>query len=91
MTASELKAKVNQANEESYFFTPKTMKFFGDSMRNFGVRSTIVKCNYDENGNWIEKGTMIEVWELYRKHAVKHGLKASHYFNKETFKNVYTS
>lgn len=38
MTTSELKYHVEQAGHESYFFTRKTMKFFGDTMRNYGVR-----------------------------------------------------
>jgi hypothetical protein len=38
MTASELKYRVEQSGNEPYFFTRKTMKFFGDTMRNYGVR-----------------------------------------------------
>jgi hypothetical protein len=38
MTPSQLKAKVEQG-KDSYFFTRDTMKFFGDTMRNYGVRS----------------------------------------------------
>ena len=38
MTSSELKHQVEQAGNEPYFFTRKTMKFFGDTMRNYGVR-----------------------------------------------------
>lgn len=38
MTASKLKAKVEATG--SYFFTRKTMRFFGDTMRNYGVRDT---------------------------------------------------
>ena len=41
MTSSELKYNVEKT--DSYFFTRKTMKFFGDTMRNYGVRS------YDAN------------------------------------------
>ena len=37
MTPSMLKYKVEKAGNEPYFFTRKTMKFFGDTMRNYGV------------------------------------------------------
>ena len=36
-----------------------------------------------------EYGPHIKVWELYRKRAVKHGLKQSAYFGKASFKQVY--
>lgn len=39
MTPSELKYKIRQVNSESYFFNRETMRFFGDTMKNFGVRS----------------------------------------------------
>lgn len=38
MTASELKQKVEAAGHVTYFFTHKTMRFFGDTMKNYGVR-----------------------------------------------------
>ena len=37
MKSSELKARVEATG--SYFFTRSSMKFFGDTMRNYGVRS----------------------------------------------------
>ena len=80
MTASDLKYKVEQAEYDRYFFTRDTMKFFGDTMRNYGVRDggTIIN-NLDEK---------FEVWELYRKHPVKHGMSDSAYFCKSTFKII---
>ena len=39
MTPSELKQNVEAAGHEPYFFVHKTMKFFGDRMSNYGVRS----------------------------------------------------
>ncbi len=74
MTPSDLKYHVEQTG--SYFFTRQTMKFFGDTMRNYGCRSTTINTA-------SEKG--VEVWELYRRHPVKHGLGVSTYFDKETF------
>ena len=82
MTASDLKYEVEQHGEEPYFFTRKAMKFFGDTMRNYGVRSTTI----------IDlRGDKIAVWELYRRKPVMHGLDSSAYFNKETFGQVFSN
>jgi len=43
--ASELKALHEFHNPSSYFFSRKSMKFFGDTMRNYGV--------YDGGDAWI--------------------------------------
>lgn len=75
MTASELKAMIEAKGTEKHFFTPKTMKFFGDTMRNYGVRETVIDT-------WSENN--VEVYELYRKKPVKHGLTKSAYFRKDT-------
>jgi len=90
MTPSELKYQVEQAGHESYFFERKTMKFFGDTMKNYGVRDGgFIKTSYDENGNYCPDGCTIECWELYRKRPVKHGLQESAFFSKQTFKKVF--
>ena len=39
MNASELKYRHESNHPDSYFFTRKTMSFFGDTMKNFGVYS----------------------------------------------------
>jgi hypothetical protein len=67
-------------NTESEFFTRKTMKFFGDTMQNYGVRATKIE-NY--------KSEIVECWELYRKKSVKHGLIESAYFDKITFNRIF--
>ena len=64
-TASNLKSFVENGSD-SFFFERKTMAFFGDTMRNFGI------VKWSHNGK--------QVIELYRKRAVKHGLNRSHYF-----------
>jgi len=89
MTSSELKCRVESAGHERYFFTRKTMKFFGDSMRNYGVRNTYVVSHYDTDGNYIEQGIRRQVWELWRKHPVKHGMNSSAYFDPFTFRRVH--
>lgn len=38
MTPSELKYQVESHNPDSHFFSRGTMKYWGDSMRNYGVR-----------------------------------------------------
>jgi len=72
MTKAELKYNVEKTG--SQFFTRDTMKFFGDTMQNYGVRS----ANIDG----------IECWELYRRKPVKHGLSNSAYFSKETYQRI---
>jgi hypothetical protein len=76
MTASELKAQVEANGHEPHFFTRNTMRFFGDRMANYGVREATIDT-------YTEKG--VKVWELYRRHAVKHGLKNSAYFDAITY------
>ena len=37
-TSSDLKYAVEQSGNEPFFFTRSTMQFFGDTMKNYGVR-----------------------------------------------------
>ena len=81
MTAAELKHQVEIHGHESYFFTRDTMDFFGDTMRNYGVRS---------NSNVVDyRGETHECWELYRRQPVKHHLSSSTYFDKQTFQRIF--
>ena len=89
MTPSELKVAVEAAGHESHFFDRSTMKFFGDTMKNYGVRERLIQCDYDRAGNYVEGGTTVKVWELYRKHPVKHGLQKSAFFDAGTFERVF--
>ncbi len=77
MKPSELKA-LYERNEEgaALFFTHDTMRFFGDTMKNYGVRKIRVAEKWTES-----KPEPFEAWELYRKKPVKHGLKSSAYFS----------
>lgn len=92
MNASELKYHVENARTDAKFFTRENMKFAGDTMRNYGVRSAVIQSNYDAAGNWASaEGEQREVWELYRKRPVKHGLQSSAYFDKATFAQVFAA
>ena len=90
MTPSELKYHVEQTAGGRYFFTRETMRFFGDTMRNYGVRDGgLIPYHWDDSGNnYTEQPRMIETWELYRKHPVKHGLKSSAYFDKKNYHRI---
>lgn len=80
MTPSDLKYHVELAGHEPHFFTRATMRFFGDTMHNYGVRARTITTNMNETR---------AVWELYRKRPVKHGLRSSAYFDAETFARVF--
>lgn len=80
MTASELRAAVESRGTESHFFSRRSMRFFGDTMRNYGVRAAEVKT-FD--------GSTVAVWELYRRRPVKHGVRTSAYFDRATFARVH--
>jgi hypothetical protein len=61
------------------------MRFFGDTMRNFGARDGGTVDTISIEG--INKG--VEVWELYRKRPVKHGLHGHcAYFAKADFREI---
>ena len=75
MTPSELKANVLKHSPGSHYFDQKTMQFFGDTMRNYGVRRAEIEG--------------VAVWELYRKRPVKHGLQNSAFFRATDFQQVF--
>jgi hypothetical protein len=89
MNASELKYQVESAGKSDHFFDRKTMRFFGDTMRNYGVRKATVRTDYNSAGDYVSGGLEVECWELYRKRPVKHGLQTSHYFACDTFRHVF--
>lgn len=78
MTPSELKRKVEATG--SVFFTRKTMRFFGDTMRNYSVRGPV------QIETWSGTAT---VYALDRKRPVKNGLSSTAYFDSETFKRCF--
>lgn len=60
MKPSELKYQHETKHPNSYFFTRDTMRFFGDTMRNFGC--------YDDGTDWVlyrKKPTRAGLHEWY--------------------------
>jgi len=82
MTASELKYRVEQAGHSPYMFSRDAMKFFGDTMSNFGVRSKPVTVETYSGGQY-------QCWELYRRRPVKHKNQGSFYFEVDTFRRIH--
>lgn len=81
MTASDLKWKYQMKHPDGHFFDRETMKFFGDTMSNYGVRANTV--------NVVESdGNVVECYVLYRRRATKHGLTRSAYFSVDTFEKI---
>jgi hypothetical protein len=85
MTVSSLKYLYERNNPGGHFFDRDTMRFFGDTMRNFGVRDGGQVDTLTTEG--INKG--VEVWELYRKRPVKCGLHGHcSYFSKSDGREI---
>jgi hypothetical protein len=80
MTVSELKYQVQATG--SHWFDRKTMKFFGDTMRNFG-------CSSKPFAMTDNMGRDRMVYQLWRKGKVKEGNLNSAWFDAETFKQVW--
>lgn len=78
MTPADLKYYVEQTG--SYFFERSSMKFFGDTMANYGVRSKPVTVE-----TWDDP---VMCWEMYRKKPVKHGLNTSAFFSVADYSRV---
>lgn len=74
MTPSLLRAQVELRG--SPFFSRTTMRFFGDTMGNYGVRAQPVEV----------RGVLC--WVLYRKRPVKHGVNGEAFFSCEDFKQM---
>lgn len=78
---SQLKREVINAGNEPYFFAPKTMRYFGDTMRNYGVRKPVeIETNL---------GEIVKAYELFRKRPVRGGRTESSWFHADSFKCVY--
>lgn len=78
MTPADLKYHVTATG--SCFFERFTMRHFGDTMSNYGCRSARILTSAGEE---------VEVWELYRRRPVKHGLQTSAYFRKSDYSRTW--
>lgn len=78
-TAYDLKYATINAGTAGYFWDRSTMRFFGDTMRNYGVRRVAVT---------LRDGSKVAAWELYRRRPVKHSLQASKYWECRTLKPI---
>ena len=79
MNKCELKCRVKQTG--SFFFSRKTMRFFGDTMKNYSCSSNPIEI-IDSLDN------RRKVYALWRKTPVKQGLQETAYFDAITFKRV---
>jgi hypothetical protein len=66
MTVSGLRKLYERNNPGGHFFDRGTMRFFGDTMANFGVRDGGKVDTYS--------GESVDAWQLYRKRPVNGGL-----------------
>ena len=80
-TASDLRRFVEASGNCPYFFDRATMRFFGDTMRNYGCRGPIAVETASGEGR--------RAFELYRRRPVKQGNRESAYFDAKTFARVY--
>lgn len=78
ITVYELKRRYQRAEPEGYFFDRKTMAFFGDTMKNYGVKMVLV--------NDLDTGESFKCYALYRKAKTPKGA-GSHttYFSKDGY------
>lgn len=79
-TPSDLKWAMDTAGKSPHFFTRKSMRFFGDTMRNYGLRRVTIKN---------QMGETVECYELYRRKPVKHGLQSSTFFRVSDLTRTY--
>ena len=82
MNKSELKQAVQSTG--SYFFDRSSMRFFGDTMRNYYVPAGTARIV-------TSLGNEHECYELQRVHPVKHGMSESAYFDCLSFQRVLPS
>ena len=86
LNPSQLRYEVEKHNAESHFFDRKTMKFFGDTMRNFGCYRDAIRTAFSIDGEWEPEGIDRDVYVLYRKNVKRNQNKVAGYFCCITFK-----
>ena len=68
------------------YFHRETMKAFGDTMRNYGVK--MVEIELDNAFNHDGSRARANVWELYRRRPVDEGLNSSAFFAMDDFRLI---
>ncbi len=79
ITFSELRQRVDATG--SCFFSRETMRFFGDTAKNYRVVGPVTVLSSGR--------TVVNCWRLDRKRPVKCGLQDSVYFSVRTFERVF--
>ena len=82
LTASDLKFYYEQA-QGGHFFTRDSMKFFGDTMANYGVRAQT------EFVQTYHQKEPIECYVLYRRKKTSKGMYKSAYFACSDFEVIH--
>lgn len=75
-TASQLKYWYEENYPGGKFFTRPNMRFAGDTMANFGVRTVRLRRKWGDDA-----GKEFDGFELYRRRPVKMGNKRSFFFD----------
>jgi hypothetical protein len=84
MTIHELKYNYELNNPGGFFFARKTMKFFADTLSNFGVKKASIRART------VKGIETVEVYDLIRKKPVNGGLHGHcAYFRRDNFKVVF--
>jgi hypothetical protein len=87
MTAYALKRLYERNNPNGHFFDRETMRFFGDTMRNFGVRDAGERLVVSPGA--ARKKEMVDLCLLYRKRPTKRNMRGElAYFRKDNGKEI---
>ena len=81
MTASKLKTLHEQHQPNSFYFTKKAMKFFGDTMSNYYVPAGLVRIKKRDD-------EIVDCYALERRRPVKNGVSKTVYFDAQSFSLV---
>lgn len=85
MSPADLKYEHESRHPNSHFFDRKTMQFFGDTMRNYGISKTVLQTADAATGLIVP----VAVWELFRRKPVKAGVQSSAFFARDDFRRVH--
>lgn len=96
-TVAHLMHDYDLANPGSLRFEAGTMRYWGDSMQNYGVRRRSVTCfDWNEAKDTVARNRAgepklitVNAWELYRKEPVNFGVQTSLFLHPDTFKIIH--